>query len=103
MATEWIAPGTQAKLLEGHGLHDCHVTGYSSGFVSIDLGGPVRLVRRASIYVLPQERARLQEDLQNSINQLATLHDEVSRMEDPEQLVSEEADEENYMSPRPRR
>jgi hypothetical protein len=92
-ATDWIAPGTTAKLLEGHGLHECQVTGQSVGFVSIKIGGAIRLVRRTTIYLLPQERRRLQEDLQNSINHLATLQDEVALMDDfdpTEQIEDEE-------------
>jgi hypothetical protein len=80
----YLPPGTPAKLLEGYGLHGCTVTGQQIGFVSIRIGGATRLVRRNTIYVLPQERRRLQEDIQNSINQLANLHDEVARANDPD-------------------
>lgn len=85
MTLETFLPqGTQAKLLEGHGLHGCTVTGQQIGFVSIKIGGATRLVRRNTIYVLPDERGRLQEDIQNSINELAKIHDEVARADDPD-------------------
>ncbi len=80
----YLPPGTSAKLLEGYGLHDCQITGQKVGFVSIQIGGASRLVRRNEIYVLPKERKRLQEDIKNSINQLANLHDEVARANDPD-------------------
>jgi hypothetical protein len=78
-----LAPGLPVKLFESNWIHDAHVTGQGAGFVTIQIGTSSKLVRRHAIYVLPAERGRLQQDIQNAINQLAQLQDKLAHTEDP--------------------
>lgn len=83
--------GMPVKLFEGNWIHDAQVTGQGAGFVSIQIGTSTKLVRRHSIYVMPAERGRLQQDIQNAINQLAELQDKLARSEDPAPFEQEAA------------
>lgn len=86
-----LCPGMPVKLFESNWIHDAHVTGQGAGFVSIKIGMSTKLVRRHSIYVMPAERGRLQQDIQNAINQLAELQDQLAHAEDPEHHEQEAA------------
>lgn len=86
-----LCPGMPVKLFEGNWIHDAHVTGQGAGFVSILIGTSTKLVRRHSIYVMPAERGRLQQDIQNAINQLADLQDKLAHAEDPVPFEQEAA------------
>lgn len=87
-----LAVGMPVLLLEGNWLHDAHVAGQGGGFVSIQIGTAVRLVRRHCLYALPQERTRLRADLQHAINQLQGALVVLAQTEDPTFEHEEEHD-----------
>lgn len=83
-----LAPNQMVKLLAGARLHDAQVTGLNLDFICVHLPTGIKLVRRQSVYALPGERVRLEQDIQASINRLQDLLVEVSSMDDCEQNES---------------